>query len=62
MTPSVDTQLRKGPAAAPLGARAGAVARQIRVQQLRQAIAQGTYKVNPQRLALKILVKALHKT
>jgi len=40
---------------------AEAVARQMRVQTLRQLVANGTYKVSPQRLALKILVKALRE-
>jgi anti-sigma28 factor (negative regulator of flagellin synthesis) len=40
---------------------ADAVARQIRVQHLRQLVASGTYRVSPQRLALKILVKALRE-
>lgn len=51
--------LRKPPTAAPLGAHAEAVARQTRVEHLRQLVARGEYKVSPQRLALKILVKAL---
>ena len=54
-------QLRKGPAKAPLGMNADAVARQIRVQHLRHLVASGAYKVSPQRLALKILVKALRE-
>ena len=32
-----------------------------RVEQLRRMVAQGAYKVSPQRLALKILVKALQE-
>jgi anti-sigma28 factor (negative regulator of flagellin synthesis) len=38
-----------------------AIDRQMRVQHLRQMVAQGAYKVSPQRLALKILVKALRE-
>jgi anti-sigma28 factor (negative regulator of flagellin synthesis) len=36
------------------------LARQMRVQELRRQVAEGTYKVHPQRLALRILVKAVH--
>jgi len=35
--------------------------RRARVEHLRQMVAKGTYQVSPQRLALKILVKALQK-
>lgn len=59
MAVRTDSQVRKGPHGAPLGNNAAAVSRQIRVQELRRQVAQGTYKVYPQRLALKILVKAL---
>jgi anti-sigma28 factor (negative regulator of flagellin synthesis) len=34
----------------------------MRVEDLRRMVASGAYKVSPQRLALKILVKALRKT
>jgi len=34
----------------------------MRVEHLRQLVAQGTYKISPQRLALKILVKALRES
>ena len=61
MAPLEHTQLRKQPARAPLGAHVRAVARQTRVEELRQAVANGRYKVSPQRLALKILVKALQE-
>jgi len=37
------------------------MARQARVEQLRQLVAKGEYKVSPQRLALRILVKALRE-
>ena len=61
MAPSENLQLRKGPARAPLGMNADQVARRIRVEQLRQMVAEGEYKVSPQRIALKILVKALRQ-
>lgn len=61
MTLSEDVRVRKGPARAPLGASADKIARQMRVLQLRELVASGGYKVSPQRLALKILVKALRK-
>jgi anti-sigma28 factor (negative regulator of flagellin synthesis) len=61
MAPSENIQYRKAPAKAPLGMNADAVARQMRVQNLRRLVASGTYKVSPQRLALKILVKALRE-
>jgi anti-sigma28 factor (negative regulator of flagellin synthesis) len=60
MTLSENLRIRKGPARALLGENVEVVARQVRVEQLRQMVAMGTYKVSPQRLALKILVKALH--
>jgi len=59
MALSEHLRTRKQPARAPLGANAEAIDRQARVEQLRQMVAKGTYKVSPQRLALKILVKAL---
>jgi anti-sigma28 factor (negative regulator of flagellin synthesis) len=62
MASSENLQLRKAPAKAPLGLNADAVARQMRVQHLRKLVASGTYKVSPQRLALKILVKALRES
>ena len=55
------SQLRKQPAKAPLGANVRAIARQTRVEELRQAVASGSYKVSPQRLALKIMVRALQE-
>jgi anti-sigma28 factor (negative regulator of flagellin synthesis) len=61
MALSENFQLRKGPARAPLGMNAEAVARRMRVEQLRQMVAKGEYKVSPQRLALKILVKSLRE-
>jgi hypothetical protein len=57
MPASTQPRLRKGPHPALVGEES--VSRQIRVEELRRLVAQGTYKVHPQRLALKILVKAL---
>ncbi len=34
-------------------------ARALRIEELRRLVAKGTYKVDPQRLALRILVKAV---
>lgn len=34
-------------------------ARQLRVEELRRLVAKGAYKVDPRRLALRILVKAV---
>ena len=59
MAASTDLQLRKGPPSAAAGANPESVSRHLRVEELRRQIAQGTYKVYPQRLALKILVQAL---
>ncbi len=61
MTLLENPRLRKGPVATPPGEHAEVIARQTRVEHLRQLVAQGAYKVHPQRLALKILVKALRK-
>lgn len=41
------------------GTPAEQIARQARVQELRQLVAAGRYRVEPNRLALKILVRAL---
>jgi anti-sigma28 factor (negative regulator of flagellin synthesis) len=59
MAASTEIQLRKGPRSAPGVEDATSVSRRIRVEELRRQVAEGTYKVHPQRLALKILVKAL---
>jgi anti-sigma28 factor (negative regulator of flagellin synthesis) len=59
MAAQTDVQVRKGPLSAPATASAHAVSRRMRVAELRRQIADGTYTVYPQRLALKILVKAL---
>ena len=61
MALSEQLRTRKQPARAPMGANADAIDRQSRVEQLRQMVVKGTYKVSPQRLALKILVKALQE-
>ncbi len=52
-------QARKGPLSAPSTGSAESVSRRMRVEELRRQIVEGTYRVYPQRLALKILVKAL---
>jgi len=44
---------------APPSAHAEVIARQVQVEELRRLVAKGAYKVNPQRLALRILVKSL---
>jgi len=59
MAAQIEIQVRKGPKLAPVAESAWSVSRQLRVEQLRRQVAEGTYKVHPQRLALKILVKAL---
>lgn len=61
MALSEQLRLRKQPAKAPPGALTEAIDRQMRIEHLRQLVANGTYKVSPQRLALKILVKALRE-
>jgi anti-sigma28 factor (negative regulator of flagellin synthesis) len=59
MAASTHLQFRKGLRSGPVGENPASVSRQLRVEELRRQVAQGTYKVYPQRLALKILVKAL---
>ena len=61
MALTAQLRTRKQPARAPFGVNAEAIDRQARVQQLRQMVALGTYKVSSQRLALKILVRALQE-
>jgi anti-sigma28 factor (negative regulator of flagellin synthesis) len=39
----------------------GDVARQARVEELRQMVAAGRYQVDPYKLALKIMVRALRR-
>ncbi len=54
---------RRGPRSANLivSAPEGDVARAARVEELRQLVASGRYQVQPQKLALKILVRALKR-
>ncbi len=59
MAASTDLQVRKGPVSAPAVNHAESVSRRMRVEELRRQVVEGTYKVSPQRLAFKILVKAL---
>jgi anti-sigma28 factor (negative regulator of flagellin synthesis) len=47
---------------APISANPDCIARQARVEHLRQLVARGAYKVNSHRLALRILTKALCQT
>lgn len=61
MALSENIRVRKAPSAAPIGVHAEAIARRSRVEELRRLVAKGQYKVSPQRLALKILVKALNQ-
>jgi len=61
MSPSEHVRLRKEPAKAPLRVNAEVADRQMRVEHLRRLVAKGAYKVNPQHLALSILVKALRE-
>jgi anti-sigma28 factor (negative regulator of flagellin synthesis) len=42
-----------------IGAQAADLSRQARIEELRQMVAAGQYQVQPQKLALKILVRAL---
>lgn len=61
MTVTGRLRSRKGPKAAAAIASAQGVdfARQARVAELRRLVASGGYRVEPQKLALKILVRAL---
>ncbi len=59
MAGQTDREARKGPHGSPLSGDVEGLARQMRVQELRRQVAEGAYKVHPQRLALRILVKAL---
>jgi anti-sigma28 factor (negative regulator of flagellin synthesis) len=54
---------RRGPRSANLVASSseGDVGRAARVEELRQMVASGRYQVQPQKLALKILVRALKR-
>jgi anti-sigma28 factor (negative regulator of flagellin synthesis) len=44
-----------------MGTHAADISRQARIEELRQMVAAGQYQVQPQRLALKILVRALRR-
>jgi len=61
MALSEQLRTRKPASKAALGANLETMDRRARVEHLRQMVAKGTYQVSPQRLALKILVKALQK-
>jgi anti-sigma28 factor (negative regulator of flagellin synthesis) len=51
--------VRRSHISAPPAANPEVIARQVRVEEIRRLVAKGAYKVNPQRMALKILVKSL---
>jgi anti-sigma28 factor (negative regulator of flagellin synthesis) len=59
MALSKDHRARIATIPAPLGAQAEIVARQARVEELRRLVAQGAYKIDPRRLALRILVRSM---
>jgi anti-sigma28 factor (negative regulator of flagellin synthesis) len=61
MTLAGQIRLRKGPVSAPISADDGNIAHETRVENLRRLIAKGAYRIHPQKLALKILVKTLRK-
>ncbi|MGA7742952.1 MAG: flagellar biosynthesis anti-sigma factor FlgM [Polyangia bacterium] len=42
-----------------VGARGADVCREARLEELRQMVASGRYRIQPEKLALKILVRAL---
>jgi len=44
-----------------IGARGADISRQARVEELRQMVAAGRYQIQPEKLALKILVLALKR-
>jgi anti-sigma28 factor (negative regulator of flagellin synthesis) len=44
-----------------IGAQGVDISRQARIEELRQMVASGRYQIQPQRLALKILVRALRR-
>jgi len=44
-----------------LGAEGGDISRQARIEELRQMVAAGRYQIQPQKLALKILVLSLRR-
>ena len=43
------------------GANGGDISRQARIEELRQMVAAGRYQIQPEKLALKILVGALKR-
>jgi anti-sigma28 factor (negative regulator of flagellin synthesis) len=59
MALSKDLRTRKAPISAPPGVHADRIVREVRVEELRRLVAKGEYKVSPQRLALRILVRSL---
>jgi anti-sigma28 factor (negative regulator of flagellin synthesis) len=52
---------RKGPSKAVLSTSPAMIARQSRVEEIRRLVAAGKYRVEPQKLALKILTRALRE-
>jgi anti-sigma28 factor (negative regulator of flagellin synthesis) len=44
-----------------MGTHGADISRQARIEELRQMVAAGQYQVQPQKLALKILVRALRR-
>ena len=44
-----------------IGARGADICRQARIEELRQIVASGRYQIQPQKLALKILVLSLKR-
>jgi anti-sigma28 factor (negative regulator of flagellin synthesis) len=48
-------------AAARLAGRDGDIDREMRIEELRQLVASGRYKVEPHKLGLRILVRALKR-
>lgn len=53
------TKTHRASTAAPTDMRPEVVTREVRVEELRRLLARGDYKVDPQRLALRILCRAL---
>jgi anti-sigma28 factor (negative regulator of flagellin synthesis) len=44
-----------------MGTQGADISRQARIEELRQMVAAGRYQIQPQKLALKILVRALRR-
>jgi anti-sigma28 factor (negative regulator of flagellin synthesis) len=59
MAPTKVAKEPKAAVSAPPGPSAEVVARQVRVEELRRLVAEGAYKVDPRRLALRIFGKAM---